>query len=667
MLLRTSLGLIAVAALAAVVLVSLQSSDNATANSLTGTMAVTGGYSHSCAITTGGALKCWGSDAAGQLGDDVALQDSTVPVDVQGLTSGVTQVALGEHHTCALNSTGGVKCWGGNVGQVGDGTTSMRTTPVDVIGLQSGVAAIEVGGAHSCALTTGGGVKCWGNNVSGRLGDGTTTNRLTPVDVVDLTTGVAAIAAGEHHTCALTSSGGVKCWGRNVEGQLGDGTTTNRSTAVDVVGLSSGVTAIAAGGRHTCAIMDTAEVKCWGRNGDGQLGDGTTTSSTTPVDVGNLNNDVTSLALGSSHTCALETDGVVECWGNNNQGQLGNAIDSGFEPYPTPEPVLGLTAANVGTGYYHSCAVRTSGVAACWGQNVDGELGDGTTVQRLTPVDVVTALGKPTPTSTPCPPEGCPTSAPTPTPTLTNTPTLTPTPCPQEGCVPGAGMSIAIDGLTDCSTSPGNSVKCRVVVGDTFTVVVSIDELISVPDIDGDTVAGYSAFYSSIYFSGVERSNRPGDQELGPSSGRYWPGCIFAVDKKFSNRALTACALGVAGDESTYTGRVSEVDFTCTPTSSSGHTLTLVHSAPLDTFLLDEAGNPIYTNSDGPYETLSVNCVYPWDSNGDGFVTIADIFLEVLHFGETPPSDAAFDVNGDGTVSVADIAAVIAHFGQPAV
>jgi alpha-tubulin suppressor-like RCC1 family protein len=246
--------------------------------------AVAAGLSHSCTLTVAGRVKCWGSNGHDELGDGTAGSRPRAG-DVSGLGGGVTAIAAGVRHSCGLTG-GGVKCWGYNrYGQLGDGTTGRRRVPVDVFGLGGGVTAIAVGWDYSCALTSAGGVKCWGHNGSGRLGDGTTLDRWTPVDVSGLSSGVTAIAAGGGHSCALTKSGGVKCWGGNGGGRLGDGTTLDRWTPVDVAGLGAGVTAITAGLAHSCALTSSGGVKCWGANVAGALGDGTTTNRSTPVGV----------------------------------------------------------------------------------------------------------------------------------------------------------------------------------------------------------------------------------------------------------------------------------------------------------------------------------------------------------------------------------------------
>jgi len=190
-------------------------------------------------------------------------------------------------NTCALTIAGGVKCWGDNFnGELGDGTYTNRSTPVDVSGLTTGVTAITAGGGNTCALTTAGAVKCWGYNSNGQLGDGTTADRLTPVDVFALKSGVTSISAGTFRsTCAVTAEGAAKCWGYNGFGELGDGTTTDRLTPVAVSGLEVGVADISAAGIHTCALTTAGAVKCWGYNSRGELGDGTTTQRLAPVAV----------------------------------------------------------------------------------------------------------------------------------------------------------------------------------------------------------------------------------------------------------------------------------------------------------------------------------------------------------------------------------------------
>jgi len=350
--------------------------------------AISEGLDHTCALTTAGGVKCWGYSSRGQLGDNTTT-DRYTPVDVVGLSSGVAAISAGYFHTCALTTAGGVKCWGDNSrGQLGDNTTTDRHTPVDVVGLSSGVAAISAGGHHTCALTTTGGVKCWGANKYGVLGDNTTTDRYTPVDVVGLSSGVAAISTGAGHTCALTTTGGVKCWGANKYGVLGDSTTADRYTPVDVIGLSSGVAVISTGMGHTCALTTTGGVKCWGGNVFGMLGDGTITERWTPVDVVGLSSGVAAISTGGAHTCALTTAGGVKCWGGNVFGMLG---DGTITDRWTPVNCSGLSSgvAAISTGGTHTCALTTAGGVKCWGRNDHGQIGDNSTTQRHAPVNVV--------------------------------------------------------------------------------------------------------------------------------------------------------------------------------------------------------------------------------------------------------------------------------------
>lgn len=239
---------------------------------------------HTCAVLSTGAAKCWGVNDSGQLGDNT-MDSHAAPTDVVGL-SGAATISVGHSHTCARLTSGGAKCRGfnGNFGQVGDGTTVDPHLPTDVTGLANGVAEIVAGGQHSCARLTSGGVKCWGDNQFGQLGDGTNTMRKVPTDVVGLSSGVAAISAVEHYTCAQLTSGGVKCWGKNISGAVGDGTQANRNVPTDVTGLS-GVVAIGAGRGHTCAALTGGGASCWGINAAGQLGDGTLTGSNVPSGV----------------------------------------------------------------------------------------------------------------------------------------------------------------------------------------------------------------------------------------------------------------------------------------------------------------------------------------------------------------------------------------------
>lgn len=245
------------------------------------------------------------------------------------------------------------------------------------------VIQAAAGDRHSCALMDTGIVKCWGQNTYGQLGDGTTTNRSTPTQVPGLS-GVTAIATGGDHSCAVLNTGSLQCWGRNFSGQLGDGTTTNRSTPITVPGVS-GATAVGASYFRTCVIITGGAVKCWG-NG-----------SSTPSTVSGLSG-ATAIGVGALHSCAILNTGIAKCWGQNSYGQLGNGTTTGST---TPVTVSGLSSVvSIAGGYYHSCAVLSTGSAVCWGSNDKGQLGDGTLVNRTTPVNVLNVSGATTIDST---------------------------------------------------------------------------------------------------------------------------------------------------------------------------------------------------------------------------------------------------------------------------
>ncbi len=261
-----------------------QSAEFSKAGSDPGYAVVTVGSMHSCGLTTRGGLKCWGVNNFGGLGDGTTEERQT-PVDVIGLSGDVTSIAAGVDFSCAVYK-GGAKCWGSNdTGQLGNGTYESSAEPAALPGLESGVSAVAAGVFHACAVKTNGEVWCWGENLAGELGDGTNQNVTIPVKVINLEAGAQSVVVGGSHTCALTKTGGVKCWGGNSSGQLGDGSTTDRNSPVDVPGLTSGVIAIAAGGSHTCAVLTGGAVKCWGLNESGQLGNGSNQNSSTPVDV----------------------------------------------------------------------------------------------------------------------------------------------------------------------------------------------------------------------------------------------------------------------------------------------------------------------------------------------------------------------------------------------
>jgi alpha-tubulin suppressor-like RCC1 family protein len=370
-----------------------------------GADAVSAGAVHACAALSNGGAACWGTNDFGQLGNGTTTP-STTPVTVPGL-SNVKAIAAGpaatSAHSCALTNSDNskdcasnacsVSCWGGNdAGQLGNGTTIGSTTPVAVNGLPN-ITAIAVGSRFTCALDVSKNVWCWGANDVQQLGDGTTVSRSTPA-IVPGVSDATAIALGDSHVCALLSSGTVTCWGSDEHGQLGDGNfNAAGSPPVSVTGLGSHATALGCGASHTCATFDDGSIDCWGSNGSGQLGDGSTVDRASPVAVNALGGHATTVALGSGHSCAMLSDGTAECWGDNAHGQLGNGSTTSSL---TPVAVSGLIDASslsAGGGDVGCTRIRQGGLVQCWGFGGGGELGDGATADSSVPVGVSNIAG----------------------------------------------------------------------------------------------------------------------------------------------------------------------------------------------------------------------------------------------------------------------------------
>jgi len=378
--------------------------------------ALSAGFDHTCALTAAGGVQCWGNNMFDELGDGTDVNSST-PVNVCAAAgcasnlSAIRAVSTGRAHTCALTLAGGVKCWGDNSSvQLGDGMACGRTcsTPVDVTGLASGGVAISAGRFYTCAVLETSELKCWGTNYYGQLATGDYTYSAVPVSACAEAgcaahlSGVASVATERYHACAVTKAGALLCWGDNASGELGTGTNVATNLPVSVCAGSPGcvdhlfgVAAVSLGLHHACALMKVGTVKCWGDNAFGQLGNGTLTPSDVPVDVRGLASGVVAISVGQDYGCALTKAGHVKCWGDNAFGELGNGTITGSR---VPVDVCadascagnlsGLAAITAGAN--HVCAVMEAGGIKCWGRNVSGQLGDRTTTDSPTPVDVAT-------------------------------------------------------------------------------------------------------------------------------------------------------------------------------------------------------------------------------------------------------------------------------------
>ena len=399
-------------------------------------VAVDPGGAHTCALTGDGELRCWGWNFHGQLGDgtvDSRLEPTAIELP------DIAAFALGGNHTCAV-SQGDVMCWGLNdAGQLGNGGTETSLVPVDVCtsgaeACKTGeITAIAAGSAHTCAIDGPAtrAVVCWGDNSSGQLGNGDTEDSTHPINACTTLPcqplfNVSSLAAGSAHTCALSASEGVLCWGSNAFGQLGDGGQCGAACSLPVSVCVADPTSacaspedlisLSAGGRHTCVVTAESRAFCWGDNSDGQLGNGSEFGSSVPAEVctpistscppGSALDSPAAIAAGLSHTCAVSASGDVSCWGLNSVSQLGNGSGGGSS-LPIAVEGLATDVVEIAAGSAHACARRANGGLQCWGWNADGRLGDGTFAGRDTPVDVLGFSSKPpTPLPTPTPTEG---------------------------------------------------------------------------------------------------------------------------------------------------------------------------------------------------------------------------------------------------------------------
>lgn len=356
---------------------------------VTGAVQVAAGGDHSCALAGDGAVYCWGENGDGQLGNDSttdSMSPSRVVLTGGGELPAMEAIASGDDHVCALTTDSRVYCWGENdYGQLGNDSATSLSVATAVKGLDGVVIeAITAGEEHSCAIDDQGLAYCWGQNRSGELGDGSQVNRALPTALASLPPLVAIDAGGDDvgsHSCAIDVCGRLYCWGAGGHGQLGDGRLPHSTALVKVTDNADGVWL---GANHTC-FTRSGELFCFGRNDEGQLGDGTQLARSEPGSVAILA-DVKDVALGLHHSCAVQNDGDLYCWGKNGSDQLG--LGDSRSEITAPAQLLGSEWSQVASGEEHSCALDTAGGVFCWGRNGVGQLG----LMGVTPAPTPAAL-----------------------------------------------------------------------------------------------------------------------------------------------------------------------------------------------------------------------------------------------------------------------------------
>lgn len=358
---------------------------------LPGATQLSAGSSHTCALGNEGHVWCWGVNSNGEIGDGGTSSGRyarPLPTAVSMLNN-ATAISAGSNHSCAVRGDGSASCWGRNSsGQLGTGNKLTAYAPVPVAAAGDAtfatplaeVTAIAAGSAHSCAIAAGK-VVCWGQGSNGQLGDGLMAESLAPVDVSGIAGVPQSLTAGLNHTCALVDTGGIFCWGQNSNGQIGDGTSGNTALTAKQVGNSLLAVEVSAGNSHTCARTAEGSNFCWGANGNSQIGQGGVEDLAAPVEV--MTGSIL-LAAGGRHSCGVEADGSLLCWGSNSRGQLGDkSLLFSADPLQVLAP--SATADSVSAGNTHVCAIL-GGAVHCWGSNSQGQIGDGTEIAKGTPV-----------------------------------------------------------------------------------------------------------------------------------------------------------------------------------------------------------------------------------------------------------------------------------------
>ncbi len=349
---------------------------------------IASGDDHTCALRTG-QVACWGENIFGQVGDGTSQSPRATPLVVGSIADAV-DVTAGSNFSCATLSTGTVQCWGQNgLAQLGRGNTSGSEKNAGAVSGLTDAVQVAAGSDFACALRSTGEASCWGWNDWGQLGDSSTSQRRSPVAVTGIAD-VVQVDAGNDHTCALHATGAVSCWGRNHAGQLGKGTTSTRETTPVLVSGISNATRVAAGNDFSCAVLDDGQAACWGYNIWGQLGNGTTSNQNpTPTNVSMIT-DAVAIEVGGKHACAVRASGAVSCWGYNDFGQLGNGTTTRSSVPVDVAPLMDAAGIATGSGLGHSCAERANGAIDCWGYNIFGQLGTGsTTLREASPVAVI--------------------------------------------------------------------------------------------------------------------------------------------------------------------------------------------------------------------------------------------------------------------------------------